>query len=333
MAIFNHVALVYGQTGQVVSFYPPMSEVLAYGHATSGATYRVFAAGQSNDDTPELGPSSATLDAVATTVSTASGYSQSNRQRLNLTATTNVAVGRRYLLANAQGQREIVVPTLVETAYVDLEEPLAFDYAITTSTFKGLRHYYTIDATFIATASKINVYGPAPLDGGASTSTAAPPYRVEWRYTLGTTDLRTITTFDVARKPAKSTVGIADLRGLVPDVVWHEWITQRGQDFAPQLEAAERDVAIDARAAGYDPNAVVDPQIWDRLVLQRWALTIGKALLFTGADIDPWLSMTAQDYTRMFEKTIGTTLRAWVDTGAAGAVTAEPARQLWLRGR
>jgi hypothetical protein len=335
MATFNHVALAFGQTGQVVQFYPPMAEVLAYGAPTAAATYRVLQGTQSNDS-PVLFSGTATLDTVSTTVNAGTGYTQGlNRQLVSLTSTTGITVGRRYLLQNAQGQREICVPYMVDVANISVEEQLAYDFTVGTSTFVGLRHSFVIDPTFIVDLSRINVYGAlSPMYFQATTtSTQAPPYRVEWRYTTGTVDQRTWTTFDVARQPAKANLSITDLRGILPDVVFAEWISQRGQDFAPQLEAAQRDMQIDARAAGYDPDAIRDPQVWDRLTLQKWVVIIGKALLFNGANVSAWLEMAMTDYTRMFEKLIGTSLRAWVDTGSVGAITVDPARQLWFRGR
>ena len=207
MPNFYHVSLVYGLTGQAVEYYPPAAEVIWDGAPTAGATYRVYAGTASNDDTAEIGPSSATLDAVATTVDAASGYSQTNRRKVNLTATTSIVVGRRYLLANAYGQREVVTVTYIASAdYVEVEEPLAFDYT-TADTFKGLRHVFTIDATFIADVNNINISGYGTgLEASADTTTSSPPWRVEWRYTTGSTDRRSWTTFDVSRAPTKALV-------------------------------------------------------------------------------------------------------------------------------
>src|SRR5687768_5184822 len=128
MITFNHVALTYNVTGQVVSFFPPIAELLANGAPTSAATYKVYGGTQGNDETPKF-TGTASLDAVATTVDAASGYSTTNRQKVNLTATTSITVGYRYLLENANGQRETVVVTYIASAdYVLVEEPLCYDY-------------------------------------------------------------------------------------------------------------------------------------------------------------------------------------------------------------
>lgn len=334
MANYHHVTLVSGLTGQVVEFYPGQGEILGLGAPASAATYQVFRGTQSNDATPVL-TGTATLSTISTTVSTASGYSAvgGNRHRVTLTSTTGIVVGERYLLANAEGQREIVIPTIVTTTYVDSEEPLAFDYAITTSTFKGLRHYFTIDATFIQDVSSINMFGQSPLLDTATSSTQYPPYRVEWSYSTGSVGRKTWTTFDVARQAAKSILGLDDLQGIIPEVHLSEWSQQRGQAFQPQLDAARRDLNIDIRSAGYDPDQILDPEIDQRLLLQKWAVTIGKGMLFLQPEISPWLAMVVDDYTKMFEKLIGAGFRAWIATTSTGAITVDPPRQLWMKGR
>src|SRR5689334_9133267 len=96
-----HVALISGLTGQEVPFYPTAAAVLRDG-AASAATYYVRGGTTSNDESAEFS-GTATLDATSTTVDAASGYSQANRHKLNLTATTNIVVGRRYLVSNATG--------------------------------------------------------------------------------------------------------------------------------------------------------------------------------------------------------------------------------------
>ena len=326
---WSHVALTYGRTGQTVEMYPPVAELINDGPPASAANYRVLAGTKSNDETAEIALTAATLDSVSTTVDVVSGYAQTNRTRLYLTATTNIAIGRYYLVANTAGQREVVrVANIAAGDYVELEVPLSYDYAITSSTFKGIRHYFTIDATFIATESKINVYGTPSLDGGRSASTNAPPYRVEWVYsTAGSIPRNTWTTFDVVRQQFKHSVSVGDIRRLVPDVVFTEWTQQRGQGFEPQIDEAAQRVQYDIRMAGYDPDAVRDPFVLDQLIKYA-TLSVLK-----GAGLP--LELTFEDYEgiyrKKFDAAIGTSLKAWMDTGSEGSITPAPAQQLWLR--
>jgi hypothetical protein len=332
----THSALIYGLTGQTLEVYPSMASVVRDGAPTSAATYAVYTGTQSLDESA-LFSGTATLDATATTFDAASGYSQTNRNKANLTATTSIVVGRRYLAANALSQREVVVPISIASAdYVEVEEPLAYDYT-TADTFKGLRNVFTIDADFIALESNINVYpgaGNNLANLGSSTSTSAPPYRVKWVITTaGGLVWHTWTTFDVVRQQAKSNLSIDDLRALSPDVTHHEWLNQRGQDFMPQLVEAEDTVRIDCRIAGFDPDQIRDAQLYRKYVLYRWHADVIKARLMSGADVGIMLEIAEKDYSRLMEKTLSTTLRAWVDTGTEGGITPEPARQLWFASR
>lgn len=334
MSFRHHVTLTFGKTDEIVEFYPPSSVVLANGAPTAAAQYRVWNGIQGADETPKIGPSNATLDTVSTTVSVVSGYSQSNRKKLYLTSTNGVLRGRRYLLSNAEGQREICIPSLISTTYIEVEEALQFDYAITTSTFIGLRQSFTIDSTFIQDIANINVYGvTALLSQRGSNESQAPPFRVEWRFTAGSQTFRILTSFDVARYPAQDNLSIDDLRELIPDVHLHEWLDQRGQDYSPQLRAARRDLEIDVRGAGYDPDGIQDPQIYQRLLLQKWAVVIGKGMLFAQPEVNSWLETTVDDYAKMFEKLVGTAFRAWYAPSSTGATQPDSPTQLWLKGR
>ena len=337
----NHVSLIYNVTGQTVEFYPPDAELIQDGAPTTAANYRVFGGTDSQDATPQIALSAATLDSVSTTVGTASGYSQSNRKRVHVASTTNFAVGRRYLLTSPTSQREIFTCGAIgTTSYVDAEYDLSYDYAASgSSTVKGIRHVFTIDATFIQTESKINFYGawvrePGLADQLLSTDdNVAPPYRTEWQYsTAGGVARRHWTTFDVCRAPAQHNVTIDDLRALWPDSLWFEWVSQNGQRFAPQVEKAFERVKFDIRAARYDPDSVRDPEVMDQLTQRMLLVTLAEAgERPPGYDsLREFLEVATRNYEAMKEKSIGAGLFAWLDTGGDGAITPDPIKQLTL---
>lgn len=317
MASF-HSTLAFDSTGQELEVYPPDGEVVA-GGPPSSATYSIYLGSQSLQDDPELGPTAATLDAVSTTCDAASGASQTNRKRVNLTATTSIVVGRRYLLTNALGQREVVtVASISSGAYVDVTKPLVYDYSAA-DTFKGLRLSFVIDADFVADEEYINDHGD--------------PYRVLWSYTVNSLPRQSWTTFDVHRTPQKSLLSIDDLREVIPDIHLAEWIDQRGQNFEPQLRAAVRDLQVDVRAAGYDPDDIQDPQVYQRLLLQKWAVTVAKGYRFTAPALQPWIDSLAMDYSNLLDKTINVAFRAWATESTTGAISVPVFSQLWLTPR
>ena len=317
---YAHSTLRYAQTGQVVEWYPSDSVSVLEGAPSSAATYSCQRGDTDDDATAEFSGTS-TIDATSTTVDAASGYSQTNRRRLYVAATTSITVGRRYVVTNAYGQREVVVVAAIASAdYVDLEDDLAYDYA-SADAVKGLRCVFTIDATWIA--DEDNILAPGE-----------PPYRLTWTYATATATRKALTTFTVARRASEHGVSIADLKPLFPDVVWVEWTTQRGRDFAPQIDAAYQAVCWDLRMAGYSREQVADPLVIDRLTTQRAVALIAEALAASGSgQLSQWATLQAERYKTMFQAAIGTGLRTWLDAGTDGAITSNPARQLWLRGR
>src|SRR3990167_7941596 len=127
--------VIYGLTGQIIDTYPPEG---AEG-VPSSATCSVFDGDRSSDDTADFTPT-VTIDSVSTTVDVASGYSQTQHNKLSIAATTSIVVGRQYLAENTYGQREIVTPKYIASGdYLELENDLAYDYPVTTSTLKGIR--------------------------------------------------------------------------------------------------------------------------------------------------------------------------------------------------
>src|SRR3990167_5217862 len=99
---------IYGVTGQVVEVYPPEADE----GIPSSATASVFDGTRSLDETADFSPA-VTIDSVSTTVDVASGYSESSRIKLSLAATTNIVIGRQYLLENTDQQREIATPARI----------------------------------------------------------------------------------------------------------------------------------------------------------------------------------------------------------------------------
>lgn len=325
-------ALIYNLTGQVVQLYLPEQEVITYGPPTAAAAYSAWRGDRSNDDTAEFS-GTATLDAVSTTVSAAAGASQAIRRQVTLTSVSNIKPRTSYVLANVSGQREIVTPWEVGAAVVKLENELRNDYPITSSTFKGLRHYFTIDSSFIQDAAKINAF--TALDHGDIIRRVepSPPYRLRWRYTTADGIAREHWTyFDVVRQRGTHNVTAADLRAHFPDILDEEWRSQRGQQFAQQIDAGWDRFCFDLRCTGYPIDALREGPVVDELVLRASLMIIAAGGAAPGSrELNDYIRETREDYTRMFERAIGGALKAWIDTGTTGAIDPQPLRQTRLR--
>lgn len=308
------VELIYGQTGQLVENYPP--EWLE--GVPSSASALVFRGSQDADDTAnaEFTPS-VTIDAVSTTVDASSGYSQTNRRTLFLTATTSIEIGRHYRLENAAGQVEIVTPVAIAAAdSVTCDDDLRYDYA-SGATFKGLRMVFTVDATWVADES--NMLPPT-----------TPPYRVIWTYTLDSLVRRDYTYLRLVRQVSKHNVSIKTLQKYWPDVGWEEAIQRRGQGFTYLIDAAWDRVRIDIITSGYRPDQFRDQEIVDQLVLLKsLQLLAMTGVSPPGRDVDAWAEETKQDYDNLLAKAV-LNLKALIDEGTSGGITVKPTQVFWF---
>lgn len=234
------VALDFGLTGQVVEFYPPD----ALDGVPSAPTAKLYSAEQSNDDTAEQTPT-VTVDATSILTNAASGYFNHavSRRRVFLASVAGLAVGRRYLLQNLVGQREVVTIRQIGTTSVDVEFDLGFDYPIGSSLL-GIRMTWTVDATWIADETNIN--------------DAREPFRVLWQYTSNGTTRRQWQLLDVTRFPARSGLTVNDLADHVPDIAYQEEAPGMGSRFQRLIAAGWRRLSRDLRGHGFDPNAIVD---------------------------------------------------------------------------
>lgn len=151
--------ILFGVTGQSLYFDAPE------GRASSVTTSEVFETRTGDDGTAE----SATTGGVAvetnpnTTFDVASGAGQTNPQKCNLTATTGIAVGRRYLATNALGEKDWVEVTGFASAdYALARQPLQNDYAVADA-FVSTRITHAIDSTWVADANNLSqAFDPNP---------------------------------------------------------------------------------------------------------------------------------------------------------------------------
>jgi hypothetical protein len=324
--------LVYGRTGQVVEFYPPERELLELGFPASAATYSVWRGDQSNDETAVL-TGTATLDAVSTTLSAAAGVGQTARNAVTLTVNTSIVPLRRYGMQSAGNQREVVQPLKVPTTgEITLAADLAVAYA-SGATWKGLRHTFTIDADFIADVSRINAMGTVFGDDSVRVvGSIAPPYRLRWVYTTGSTVQETWTYFDVVRQIAKHGVTIASLRRHWPTISDHEWRGQRGLHYQPQIELAEELLFTRLQGLGHHPSQIREGIYWDRLVELATLMIVGDAGAMPTGSPAGWAAARRKDFNDLWQEAIGTALHMWVDLGTTGAITPDPPKRgRWRR--
>lgn len=308
----NRTPLVYGLTGQTLEMYP------MEGVPSAAATYSIWR-GQDSNDATALFTGTATRDSTSQTITSASGYSQANRRKLNMTATTGLTVGRRYVVANALGQYENATVTAVSAdVYAETSRDLAYDYAAAeTSTVKGFRQSFTIDPDFIADTSRLN--------------DEAYPYRVLWTYTVAGVVRKHWTYFDVVRGAWQHGVTIADLAAYWADVNYQGDRDDYGDQARKKIEAASQRVQMDLKNRGIDPNTVADGPVRDELVRnQVFCLYAREGKAPGGREPEAFRREMTAIYMRDLEAAVSSgSLKMSQDK--TGAVTAEPWRNLWLR--
>jgi len=310
------VELVYNRTGQTVSFYPPetIRDLLGVPSSPSVLVYEGI---DSNDDDTEF-TSSVTVDSVSTTVDTASGVSSTSRNTLSVAATTSTVVGTLYQVENINGQREIVeAKGIVSADSLVLVDDLQFDYAITTSTLKGIKLTFTVDATWVATENNISL----PTE---------PSYRLLWTYTVGGAVYNAQTYLRLVRKQFKTNTSITDIQKRWPDAKTLDDRARRGQGWKAILEAAIDDVRADILAEGYQPHQLNDSEIVDQLVLLRGCYIAAGAYGAPGArDQEIYIREQRDEYARLFTMCISQ-LKVGIDKGAEGATSRDPPQRYFF---
>lgn len=313
----ERASIIYGLTGQVLEFYPPE---WAAGVPGAAATFRVWAAHQSDDDTPEF-QGTATMDTVSLQITGASGYSQvsaaGGRKRLLMSSTTGLVVDRFYTVENGDSQRELVRTRLVKpNTYVDVEYDLQNDYPnAASSLLKGFRQAATVDGTFVVTESKLNY--------------PEKPYRVQWTYTLGGIVRRHLSLFDLVRAPKKHGVTGYDFVGLWPTLFHQLDRDKRGQSGDYLVKEGWKRVQKDLMLDGVDPNSIHDTLL-DELVIAAAVLTAaesGKAP--PGRDLEVFVRERTAIYHRDKEKAISGN-HLIVSQNTEGAITQDPKRPGWF---
>lgn len=302
--------IIYGLTGQLVETYPPeMDEGVP-----SAATCSVFAGDASLDDTAEYSPA-VTIDSVSTTVDAASGASQSNRRKVSLTSTSNIVIGRPYRLANVDSQWEIVTPVrIVSGDYIEVETELRHDYAITSSTFKGLRMTFTVDATWVALEE--NILPPTSVS-----------YKAVWAYTVNSVERRHYTYLRLVRQKAKHSVTVRDIYRRWPELADEEPRNKRGQQYRWAIEDAWADWRFDIRAEGYEPSQIRDTELVDRALIAKTGARIFAAL--NERDHKLLVDELNAEYARLFGKAISS-LTVPLDEGTEGAASADPIQRYFF---
>ena len=266
MGFSDHQDILFGITGQTLHLDVPE------GQPSSVTSATVFEWQTGDDGTSEDATTgTASVDSVDTTVDAASGRSQSNPRQLNLTSTSNIEVGRLYLLTGSNGEKEWVEPTEIATNdYIIVRHPLAHDY-VATNTFEGTRISIDVDSTWVADKNNISY----ALE-------TAPGYRVRWVYVVGGTTYVRYTTFDLSRYAGKHNVTPQDIDMLVPGwirVLPNEYQSDSGRAL---IDSAYQQVTVDLLQEGVNDEQARHQDVIDELTKRKAVVLWADARLLVG---------------------------------------------------
>lgn len=291
------------------------------GRASSVVSSEVFPVTSGDDDTAE----SATTGSAAvetnpnTTFDATSGAGQTNPRKCNLTATTGIAVGRRYLATNATGEREWVEVTEIASAdYVIARYALANSYASADS-FVSTRITHAIDSTWVAAEENL-------------TDRTDPNPGWRWRlvYVVGGVTYAHDIYFDLVRYPGVTAVSGVDVDRLSPGFL--DWLPTNYREDQGQALIAEAydEVSDDLMAAGV-ADQQLKSKVRDRLVRRKTLVLVAKAHFMAGGDGAEKLELAERDYSALLERLVTVTARANQGTDDSGAAHAVNAGNIWRR--
>lgn len=300
--------VTFGVAGQTV-------EIRSLVGRPTAATFKVFNDYDSDDLTTYEFSGTATVDTALTTVASASGPSQSDPQRLNLTSSSGFVVTRKYLVSE-NGRTEWVRPIEVGTGFVRVAYPLKYDYT-TAATVVSTTAIATVDSTWVADLSNIS----DPLDPN-------PSYRVRWAMTIGGQTVIAYTYIDLVRVNVGHGVDIDDLNGRAPGLVDTLPLEYRTDSGASLIASAFQSFKAKLAAHRLDIDSLRNDDLINELVTLKCLAVLGaggwKPLNYDS--VAQYAADTKLDFETLFQQLVSVTLKVQTSdsSGAAQSVSALP---------
>ena len=258
---------------------------------------------------------SASIDAVNTTVD---ATTSSGTTTVYLTATTNIAIGRRYKLTNPAGDYEWVeVIDLTAATSVTVRHALANTYAAT-STFEGTRITISVDATWVADAGNISS-GQSPH----------PRYRVRWEYTANSVTVVAPTYLDLVRYRATHAVKALDVDAVFPGFIDALPTDYRRDQARGLIDAAYRAVRLDLFADELGFANARNAEAMDTLVLYKANELAQEVRLQRGGGTIEAVDVARSGYQQRYNTLVRSPGIKWGADSSGAAAEPNPAPLFW----
>lgn len=306
--------ITFDVAGQKVYFDCPE------GRPTSVTSAAVFLWDVSDDDTAESAIGTPSVETgPATTIDAASGYGQTDARVLNVTATTDFAIDRSYLVTSADGAKEWFDCVEIDSGNsVIARHP--FHNAFTASdTVQSTRIQATIDSTWVADETN--------LDESAGPN---PSYRIRWVYVVGGVTYVADSYFNLVRYVGKHGVRPQDIEVMLPG--WLDTLPSdhRHTQGRALLDEAYRGVKLDLRKIDLAAASLAESEVVDELVRYK-VVALGEyvKLLSSGGSAEA-VAVSRQQYQEQLDALLRIVSRVPVRT-TTGAATPTIATGLTVR--
>lgn len=303
----------YGVTGSTV-------ELRVLQGRPTAATFAVFADYAGDDDTAEFS-GTATITDPSTTVDAASGVGQSDPRKLNLAATTGIALSRKYLLSES-GRSEWVEPIeIVSADYIICRHPLQHAYS-SSATLVSTTITAAIDNTWAAAEENLSDH----LDPN-------PDYRVRWAVTVGGVVVPMYSYFDLVRAEVTTGIDAGDLNDRVPGLIDTLPIEYKADNGASMIASAYRAVKAKLAAHAIDVDAFRNDEVLDELtILKSLRVLAGGGWKPLGYDsVGQYVVDTERDFETLFQQLVSVTLKPRLATGTSGGADRVVAQPFWSK--
>jgi hypothetical protein len=301
--------VIYGVTGQSLLYRVPQGR-------PSAATFKVFADAAGDDGTEEFS-GAATVDAVNTTVSSASGATEDDPRRINLASTASIVAGRKYRLSEGQLVEWAEVLS-VGTGFVRVRDRLMNDYT-TAAVFASTYLSASIDATWVADDANLS-----------DLSDPNPDYRIRWLVTVGGADTLAYSYFDFVRAPYIHAIDLGDVGARFPGVAEILDAGDRLDQARSIIESAARVVRLELATLELSDAAILEDERLDEAVTLAALMVIAHGgthpRQFTAME---YVQLKTDQFDRFIDKNFRASLKPPVAAGSDSAAERRAAAPFW----
>jgi len=293
--------IVFGVTGQTLYLDAPE------GVPSSVTSVTVVRSDADDGSSSESALGSPSVSTVTTTLSAAAGYDQSDTKAVPLTSATGFVVNRPYLLTATTGETAWVVFAAISGSTGYARTPLTSAFA-SGSTIASTRISATVDATWVATASKLSDESGL---GRIRTDTwrpndddEDPRYRAIWLYTVAGLPRRRETRFDLVRYTAQHAITPVDV-----DQRFAGWLDRVPADYRRDqgqslIDEAFRAVKFDILADGHATRWIRRQDVIGELVVHKAQVQACELAVIHGAATIDALKTSEAAYEARFDQLI-----------------------------